>query len=179
MKVYFSTLFAFAFFASCNSGGTKILLQEQKLPEFEIINYSGDIYRGNFISVIKGNENSAVRYNIEVDDNGKVLHVNKNENKYFDQKDENVEMFRNLQLLVTDTSMNDPAFFGHPVSGYYTDPHIVNRVVNAPNPKIALSSLSAEEKEMFRRIDSLADEKKIKFSGLDTVNVLGWFKYVF
>jgi hypothetical protein len=172
-------LFAFSLFASCNSSSIKILLQDKRLPQLEVIDYSGDIYRGNFISVIKGNENSVFRYSIEVDENGKVLHVNKNENKYFDRAAKNIEMFRGLQLLVTDTAWNDPAFFGNPVSGYYTDAYIINNVINAPNPKIILSSLSADEKEMFRRIDSLADERNIKFSGLDTANVLGWFKYVF
>ena len=80
-----SILFGFALLCSCNHDERKILLQDRDFPQLEIIDYTGDNYRGNFISVIKGNENYIVRYIIEVDENGKVLHVNKNENKYYEQ----------------------------------------------------------------------------------------------
>lgn len=179
MKLYLSTILIIALFDSCQTDDKITQLLKRESPELEFIYYTNDPYRGNFINVIKGNGNSKVHYNIEVDDNGRVFHVNKYDNKYFEQQLENLDMYRSLQILISDTPKNDPMFFGHPVNGYYANTFVVNNVILRPNPKTNLTPLSTAEINLFKRIDSVAKVNIIKYRGFDTSKVIGWFKYVF
>ena len=180
MKTILSILVSCILFCTCHPNNKEILLLKRESPEIEIIDYIGNRYHGNFINVIKGNENSKVHYNIGIDDNGRVLHVLKYDNKYYEQQEESLDAYRSAQLLVSDTSVkNDPRFFGNDVNGYYSDTFIINNVINMPNPETSLSLLSVVEKSLLKRIDSLAKVNRIKYLGFDTSKVLGWFKYVF
>jgi hypothetical protein len=163
---------------SCHRNDREILLLKRSSPDTEIIDFIGNRYHGNFINIIKGDENAKAHY-IGINDEGVVMHVLKYDNKYYDQEKASLDSDRSTELLVSDTSIkNDPTFFGYDINGYYSDT-VVNTVILSPNPKTSLSPLSAEEKSLFKRIDSLAKRNNIKYKGFDTAKVLGWFKYVF
>ncbi len=179
MKIRLYILITWILLGSCHPSNKELVLQKKEGAEVEIIDYIGNRYHGNFINVIKGNKDVKVHYNIEVNDSGRVLHVNKYDNKYFEQRTKGLDMYRSLQLLVSDTSKNDPNFFDHAVNGYYTDTFIVNNVIFSKNPKTNLEPLSVDEQKLFNRIDSLARANNIKYLGFDTGKVLGWFKYIF
>lgn len=144
----------------------------------EFIEYHTIKNAGNFIKAgIKINERK-IYYSLSVNDNGVIMHIRKYHNDS-DLNDKNyLNFFRDLEMLVTDTSKpDDPLFFAYPINGYYDT--LVNNVLFSSNTRKSLSPLLKEEVVLFSRIDSLTKIYNIKYLPVDTSKVLGWFKYIF
>lgn len=177
MRINLAMLLIYFFlFTSCNHKDKTVLLSKNGK---EYIEYQSSKLYGNYINVVKQINNVDFHYNIKFTDNGVVLHVNKYDNYYYGREN-NLESFRHLQLLVTDTSKkNNPNFFGNDVNGYYTDTFIINNVILKQGAKTVLHPISSEEKNMFNLIDSLTKSKKLPYSGFEATKTLGWFSYIF
>lgn len=180
LKIYISILSVGIFFNSCIKVNKKILLKKNSLNNIEGIDYSESRKYGNYLNAVTRNDSSQDHYNLYITDDGKILHIIKQDQKYYDSKEETLDLYRSLQLLVTDTSNQDPNFFGSPINGYYSSaPYLVNNVIFEQTTKKNVTPLSKEEKKLFSIIDSLTKSKNIKYNQFDTSKVLGWFKYIF
>ena len=179
LKIYISILTVSISLNSCNNEDKRVLLRKNSLNNIETIDYSKSRKYGNFLNAVMRNNDLEIHYNLYITDSGRILHVIKQDQKSYDNKEETLDSYRSLQLLVTDTSNQDPNFFGSPINGYYSDPFLVNNVIFKQTTKKNVTPLSKEEKKLFSVIDSLTKRKNIKYNLFDTSKVLGWFKYVF
>lgn len=176
--------------SSCNNENKLILLKKGKFQEAETIEYSSSKKYGNYINAVGKSKGMVFHYDIKLTSDGRLLSVNKYDNYLF-SKEENLEFFRHLQLLVTDTSVKknakifyDPNFFGNSINGYYSgtmsnkENNLYDKISRGEINSI-LTPISTEEKRLFTIIDSLSKSNSIKYNGFDTSKVLGWFKYIF
>jgi hypothetical protein len=178
VNIYF--LVWLSFFTACTSTDRKIVLKKGSADERETIQYEGSKKHGNYINVTKKINGVPTHYSLKVSDSGNVLHVLKYHNERDQKNESDLDYYRDMQILVTDSSRsNGPDFFGHQINGYYDDTFLVNNVLFDRNTKIMLLPLLEEEKRLLKEIDSLTKTRHIKYISFDNSKVLGWFKYIF
>ena len=148
-KIKIVTIIAAIFFISCHPVDKKVL-QKSKLNNDNFIEYEGSSHYGNFINAVKSINGIKMHYNIKISNDGELQHILKYNNEFYEKNEEDINYYRSLQLLITDTSMQDgPTFFGHPINGYYRDTSLVNNVLFNQDTKAILYPLAKEEKELF------------------------------
>lgn len=180
IRIFLSLIFMSVIFDSCKIGSKKQLLRKGQIERIEFIDYVADLKWGNFINMDANIDNSKWHYNIKIDDSGNVLHVLKYNESYFGNDTRDLNAYRSLQLLISDTSDKlDPTFFGNPVNGYYNDTFLINNVIYKKDAVRKISSVNKSEIYYFNLIDSLTKEKKIKYVSFDQSKIVGWFKYEF
>jgi hypothetical protein len=122
-------------------------------------------------------DDETFRYNIYIGYKGLPIHIM----KFREQKDDPktlLDNFRNMEFLVSDTSKNSPNYFGNEVRGYYDEAYLVGRYALDKSKK-KVSPVSAKEYEMLRKIALLLADKQVEFQPVDSLKVMGWFKYEF
>lgn len=165
-------------FASCANTDRKVVLKSGEDTD-EIIQYEGSKKHGYFINAVRSINGVKVHYNLHLTDDGRILNILKRNQKYYENEEETLDSYRSLELLVTDTSKNNPNFFGNPINGYYSADVFNNVISDSNNSKTKLTSILQEERTLFFLIDSVTKVNDVRYIQFDTSKVLGWFKYVF
>ena len=177
MKIIGVILLALCFF-SCSHTERKVQIRKGDKNEIGLVEYTKIKNYGNYINAVLNSANKTAFYNLKVNDVGVIQHVL----KFYKRKTAevpNIDYFRDMQFLVTDTSeLSNASFFGYPISGYFND-SIVNNVIFSKNVKAYSVPLLPEEAKLFYEIDSLVNTRKISFIMFDTSRIIGWFKYQF
>ncbi len=107
------------------------------------------------------------------------MNVLKYDSKYFEMEKSSIESERSMQFLISDTLDKwGPTYFGESTSGFY-DTFVVNNILSKPNLVKRINKISDDEKRLFHIIDSLAKVRNINIKKVDSIGVIGWFKYEF
>jgi hypothetical protein len=165
---------------ACNRADRNITLMKSGGQGDASVEYSESKLHGNYVNATKTVKGVPTNYSLKVSDNGDMLHVLKYFNKDDQKKQDDLNVYRDMLLLVTDTvDAYGPTFFGHPINGYYNDTFLTNNVIRNKSTIKVVTPMEQQELELFTLIDSLARSNKIRYNNFDTSKVLGWFRYKF
>jgi hypothetical protein len=141
------------------------------------IKFSGSERYEYFIEAEMINNDSSYYYNIGFLKSGKIMHVEKFENRYLKTDNITLEYEKSRQFLFTDTTQKwGPTYFGEGIDGYY-DTLAVNNYLNRPNPLKTINEISDAERRLFNLIDSLASVEQFNLNKPDSTGIIGWLKY--
>ena len=120
--------------------------------------------------------NKRIDYNIYLGYEGLPIHIIRYLNTNISEKNE-LDFLRSQEFLITDTTKdNEPNYLGNPINGYYYDTSIYNRLNELPK---VISTISKYEYPMFKEIEKVLLKRGVKFKGVDSSKIIGWFKYDF
>jgi hypothetical protein len=177
---YILSFFLVFLTSQCSHLTEKTLYKQSNLTDpVKYITLMGNEKTEYFINAEMLDNDSSYHYNIRFLESGKIMNVLKYDSKYFEMEKSSIESERSMQFLISDTLDKwGPTYFGESTSGFY-DTFVVNNILSKPNLVKRINKISDDEKRLFHIIDSLAKVRNINIKKVDSIGVIGWFKYEF
>ncbi|MEQ1552685.1 MAG: hypothetical protein ABL929_00835 [Ferruginibacter sp.] len=163
---------------SCGGGFKYTQIFKEKNLKISYINSKKIGERINSVLII---DSQIFRYNIYLGYKGIPLHLIRYAPQNIEVKNKTLlDTYREMEFLVTDTSKNYPNYLNNRtnINDYY-DPSFFRGRYDVEKLKKIISPVSAKEYAMFQKIKDVLTAKQVEFSPIDSLKVIGWFKYEF